>query len=45
MTWPPMRPWHRWRLVANILNGSTLTGIVVASAGGARLRPAGPACW
>ena len=37
----PMRPWHRWRLVANILNGSTLTGIVVASAGGARLRPAG----
>ena len=32
---------HRWRLAANILNGSTLTGIVVASAGGARFRPAG----
>ena len=41
MTGHPMRAWHRWRLVANILNGSTLTGIVVASAGGARLRPAG----
>ncbi len=32
---------HRWRLAANLLNGSTLTGIVVASAGGARFRPAG----
>ena len=36
-----MHPAHRLRLTANVLNGSTLAGIVVASAGGARLRPAG----
>jgi hypothetical protein len=36
-----MQPSHRLRLTANVLNGSTLAGIVVASAGGARLRPAG----
>ena len=36
-----MHPGHRLRLAANVLNGSTLAGIVVASAGGARLRPAG----
>ena len=36
-----MHPRHRLRLAANVLNGSTLAGIVVASAGGARLRPAG----
>ena len=36
-----MHPGHRLRLAANVLNGSTLAGIVVASACGARLRPAG----
>ena len=36
-----MQPGHRLRLTANVLNGSTLAGIVVASAGGAGLRPAG----
>jgi hypothetical protein len=36
-----MQPGHRLRLAANVLNGSTRAGIVVASAGGARLRPAG----
>ena len=36
-----MTTWgKRMRRAANILNGSTLAGIVVASAGGARLRPA-----
>ncbi len=32
---------HRLRLAVNLLNGSTLAGILVATAGGARLRPAG----
>jgi hypothetical protein len=35
-----MRAGHGLRLVANILNGSTLAGIAVATAGGARLHPA-----
>jgi hypothetical protein len=35
-----MRAGHGLRLVANILNGSTVAGMAVASAGGARLRPA-----
>jgi hypothetical protein len=35
-----MHPGHGLRLAANILNGSTLAGVVVASVGGARLRPA-----
>ena len=33
-----MRSRHRVRLVVNLLNGSTLAGLVVAGAGGARLR-------
>ena len=36
-----MRAAYRLRLAANALNGSTLAGIVVATAGGATLRPAG----
>ena len=32
---------HRLRLAVNLLNGSTLAGILVATAGGARVRPAG----
>jgi len=36
-----MRPEHRLRQAANVLNGSTLAGIVVASVGKARLQPAG----
>jgi hypothetical protein len=36
-----MRPGHRLRLAVNLLNGSTLAGILVAAASGARLRPAG----
>ena len=36
-----MRPAYRLRLAANLVNGSTLAGIVVATAGGATLRPAG----
>ena len=36
-----MRPGHRLRMAVNVLNGSTLAGILVATAGGARLRPAG----
>ena len=36
-----MRPGHRLRLAVNLLNGSTLAGILVATAGGARVRPAG----
>ncbi len=36
-----MHPGHRLRLAANVLNGSTLAGIVVASAGSASLHPAG----
>jgi hypothetical protein len=30
-------PWHRARLVVNLVNGSTIFGVVVARAGGARL--------
>ena len=33
----PHTPWHRLRLVVNLVNGSTIFGIVVAKAGGARL--------
>jgi hypothetical protein len=36
-----MRPGYRLRLAANVVNGSTLTGIVVAGIGRARLHPAG----
>jgi hypothetical protein len=36
-----MRGAHRVRLVVNLANGSTLTGILVALAGRARLTPAG----
>ena len=36
-----MCPGHRLRMAVNVLNGSTLAGILVATAGGARLRPAG----
>jgi hypothetical protein len=32
-----VRPRHRVRLAVNLLNGSTLAGLVVAKAGGARL--------
>jgi hypothetical protein len=36
-----MRAGYRLRLAANVINGSTLAGVVVASLGPARLRPAG----
>jgi hypothetical protein len=36
-----MRAGYRLRLAANVINGSTLAGIVVAALGRARLRPAG----
>ncbi len=36
-----MRPGYRLRLAANVVNGSTLAGIVVAGIGRARLHPAG----
>ncbi|HEY4462968.1 MAG TPA: hypothetical protein VGN41_09935 [Streptosporangiaceae bacterium] len=36
-----MRSGYRLRLAANAVNGSTLAGVVVASLGRARLRPAG----
>jgi hypothetical protein len=32
-----MRPWHRVRLAVNLLNGSTLAGLVACAAGHARL--------
>jgi hypothetical protein len=35
-----MHPAYQLRLAANIINGSTLAGVVVAGLGGARLRPA-----
>jgi hypothetical protein len=36
-----MRRGYRLRLAANVLNGSTIAGVVVASLGRASLRPAG----
>lgn len=36
-----MRPVHRLRLVANLVNGSTLAGVVVAGVGRAKLQAAG----
>src|SRR5262249_57362059 len=38
---PPMRAAYRVRLVANLVNGSTLAGVLVAAAGRARVASAG----